>query len=90
MAIVRLHKPPASEVFCTHRGGMIASPDFSFPDYPERDPRELRIHHMEQVLRKAAGFFRAMGSNTMARESELSWSWLVGQVGSEVKVYSGC
>jgi hypothetical protein len=42
----------------------------SFPDYPERDPRELRIHHMEQVLRKAAGFFRAVGSNTMARECE--------------------
>ena len=70
MAIVRLHKSPASEVFCTCRGAMTASPDFSFPDYPERDPRELRIHHMEQALRKAAGFFRAMGSNTMAMECE--------------------
>ena len=70
MAIVRLHRSPASEVFCTCRDGMTASPDFSFPDYPERDPRELRIHHMEQALRKAAGFFRAMGSNTMARECE--------------------
>jgi hypothetical protein len=49
---------------------MIALPDFSFPDYPERDPRELRIHHMEQVLRRAAGLFRAMGSDTMARECE--------------------
>ena len=49
---------------------MIPSADFSFPDYPERDPRELRIQHMEQVLRKAAGFFRAVGSNTMAKECE--------------------
>jgi len=39
----------------------------SFPDYPERDPR---IQHMEQVLRKAAGFFRAVGSNMMAKECE--------------------
>jgi hypothetical protein len=42
----------------------------SFTDYPERDPRELRIQHMEQVLRKAAGFFRAVGSNMMAKECE--------------------
>ena len=70
MAIVRLHRSPAIEVLCTCRGGMTASPDFSFPDYPERDPRELRIHHMEQALRKSAGFFRAMGSNTMAGECE--------------------
>jgi hypothetical protein len=69
--MVRLHRSPPSAVFCTCRGSMTtASPDFSFPDYPERDPRELRIHHMEQALRKSAGFFRAMGSNTMARECE--------------------
>ena len=49
---------------------MITASDHSFPDYPERDPVKLHVHHMEQTLRKAAGFFRVIGSNTMARECE--------------------
>ena len=49
---------------------MITAPDLSFPDYPERDPVKLHVHHLEQTLRRAADFFRAIGSNTMARECE--------------------
>jgi hypothetical protein len=43
------------------------APDTSFPDYPEREPY---VHHMEQTLRKAADFFRVIGSDTMAKECE--------------------
>ena len=43
------------------------APDLSFPDYPEHDPH---VHHMEQTLRKAADFFRVIGSDTMAKECE--------------------
>lgn len=48
---------------------MITS-DHSFPDYPERDPVKLHVHHMVQALKKAAGFFRVIGSATMAKECE--------------------
>ena len=43
------------------------APDISFSDHPERDPH---FHHMEQTLRKAADFFRVIGSDTMAQECE--------------------
>lgn len=49
---------------------MTTSPDLSFPDYPERDLVKLHVRHMEQTLRKAADFFRVIGSDTMARECE--------------------
>lgn len=44
--------------------------DHAFPDYPERDPEKLRLHHMEEALRSNAKRFRAMGCETMARECE--------------------
>ena len=44
--------------------------DLSFPDYPERDPQKLRIHQLEQALKRAARHFRMMGSSWMARECE--------------------
>ena len=49
---------------------MITSPDLSVPDYPECDPVKLHVYRMEQTLRKAAEFFRVIGSATMARECE--------------------
>jgi hypothetical protein len=41
--------------------------DLGLPNYPERDPIKL---HVQQTLRKAADFFRIIGSETMARECE--------------------
>ena len=67
--ISRLHRSCFARVFCTSTG-MITSPDLSFPDYPECDPVKLHVHHLEQTLRKAAKFFRVIGSATMARECE--------------------
>ena len=49
---------------------MIESPDLNFPDYPERDPEKLRMARLERALMKAAGFFRVIGSETMAKECE--------------------
>ena len=49
---------------------MIVSPDLSFSDYPECDPEKLRMARLERALMKAAGFFRVIGSETMAKECE--------------------
>ena len=49
---------------------MIVSPDLSLSDYPERDPEKLQMERLERALIKAAGFFRVIGSETMAKECE--------------------
>ena len=51
-------------------GEMIVPTDLSFPDCPERDPQQLRILRLEQTLRRAADFFRVIGSETMTKECE--------------------
>ena len=60
---------------CGHRlaeakAVVIELPYLNFPDYPERDPEKLRMARLERALMKAAGFFRVIGSETIAKECE--------------------
>ena len=73
--LARPSHPPFGQVvqhwgFLYKSGEMIVPTDLSLPDYPERDPQQLRILWLEQSLRRAADFFRVIGSETMAKECE--------------------